>query len=98
MKLGMGADPRVIVPVQCSPGHRGEEVPCAFFLGECRIEVAEIFDRWPGRDHRCFKVRGSDGGRYMMRHDTASGAWEVTPFEGMKRGDPSGVPRCESRA
>ncbi len=81
MKLGMGADSRVIVRMQCSLGHRGEEVPCAFFLGDRRIEVAEIFDRWPGRDHRYFKVRGSDGGLYILRHDMPSGAWEITLFE-----------------
>ncbi len=71
----------VTVRVECHPGHGGEEVPRAFFLGDRRIEVAEIFDRWPGRDHRYFKVRDSDGGLYILRHDTPSGEWEITLFE-----------------
>ena len=52
----MGPDSRVIVRVECSVDHRGEGVPCAFFLRERRIEVLEVLDCWPGRDHRYFKV------------------------------------------
>jgi len=77
----MGSDSRVIVRVECSAGHRGEEVPRAFFLGNRRIEVVEVLDCWPGRDHRYFKVRGSEGGLYILRHDMPSGEWEITLFE-----------------
>lgn len=71
----------VMVRVECRPGHGGEEVPRAFFVGSRRIDVAEVLDGWPGRDHRYFKVRGSDGGLYILRHDTPSGEWEITLFE-----------------
>lgn len=71
----------VRVIVECQPGDRGEEVPCGFFVGDRRIEVVEIIDWWPGRDHRYFKVRGSDGDLYILRHDTPSGEWEITLFE-----------------
>ncbi|MDH4246097.1 MAG: hypothetical protein OEV38_20350 [Nitrospira sp.] len=67
--------------VECQAGHRGEEVPCAFFVGDHRIEVVDILDWWPGRDHRYFKVRGSDGGLYILRHETPFGEWEITLFE-----------------
>ena len=77
----MEADPRVIVPVECSTDDRGEEVPCAFFVGGRRIEIVEVLDCWPGRDHRYFKVRGDDGALYIVRHDTPSGEWEITLFE-----------------
>ena len=77
----MEPDLRVIVRVECSSGHRGEEVPLAFFIGDRRIEVVEILDRWPGRDHRYFKVRGNDGGLFILRHDAPSGEWEITLFE-----------------
>jgi hypothetical protein len=50
----------VRVKVECQPGHRDEPVPCAFFVGDRRIEVVEILDRWPGRDHRYFKIRSMD--------------------------------------
>lgn len=74
-------DPQVIVRVECSAGHRGEEVPRAFFVGNRRMEVVEILDYWPGRDHRYFKVRSGDGGLFILRHDMPSGEWEITLFE-----------------
>ena len=71
----------VRVKVEYQPGHRGEEMPCAFFVGDHRIEVVEILDWWPGRDHRYFKVRGNDSGLYILRHDAPFGEWEITLFE-----------------
>jgi len=47
--------------VECYSGHRGEETPRRFYLGNRHIEVAEVIDRWLGPDHRYFKVRGDDG-------------------------------------
>jgi len=77
----MGADPRVTVRVECASGHQGEDTPGAFVVGGRRIEVVEVLDCWPGRDHRYFKVRGGDGGLYILRHDVPSGGWEITLFE-----------------
>lgn len=71
----------VTVSVECRPDDRGEEVPCVFIVGARRIEVVDVLDCWPGRDHRYFKVRSSEGGLYIMRHDTPSGQWEIALFE-----------------
>jgi hypothetical protein len=71
----------VTVRVECQPGHHGEAVPRAFLVGERRIEAVEVLDCWPGRDHLYFKVLGSDGGLYTLRHDTPLGEWEITLFE-----------------
>lgn len=71
----------VTVRVECHPGHGGEGVPRVLWVGDRRIEVAEVLDCWPGRDHRYFKVQGSDVGLYILRHDTPSGEWEITLFE-----------------
>lgn len=68
--------------VECYSGYKGEETPRAFSLGDRRIEVAEVLDRWLAPDHRYFKVRGDDGGRYIMRHDVGKDRWELTLFEG----------------
>ncbi|HEY7532794.1 MAG TPA: hypothetical protein VH681_08480, partial [Nitrospiraceae bacterium] len=77
----MEPDQKVIVRVECSSGPQGEEVPRAFFIGNRRIEVVEVLDCWPGRDHRYFKVRERDGGLFILRHDALSGEWEITLFE-----------------
>lgn len=68
------------IRVECYAGHRGEETPRRFYLGERAVEVSEVLDRWLSPDHRYFKVRGSDGGEYLLRHDADSGEWELTSF------------------
>ena len=60
-------DARLTVRVQCEPGHRDEETPRAFFVGDRRVDVVEVLDWWPGQDHRYFKVWGSDGDLYILR-------------------------------
>jgi hypothetical protein len=69
-----------VVRVECYAGHRGEETPRRFFLGARKIEVIEVLDRWLAPDHRYFRVRGDDGGRYLLRHDVAADKWELALF------------------
>ena len=66
------------VRVECYAGYRGEETPRRFFLGTRRIEVSGIIDRWLAPDHRSFKLRGDDGGEYILRHATEGGGWTLT--------------------
>ncbi|TMG88043.1 MAG: hypothetical protein E6H76_10675 [Betaproteobacteria bacterium] len=68
------------IRVQCYAGHRGEEEPRAFDLGERHLEVIEIIDRWLAPDHRYFKVCAGDGNVYILRHDELAGEWEMTSF------------------
>jgi hypothetical protein len=67
--------------VECYAGHRGDETPRALAIGARRIEIIEILDRWLAPDYRYFKLRGEDGDTYIVRHDAASDAWELTMFE-----------------
>jgi hypothetical protein len=73
--------PDLTIRVECYAGHRGEQEPRRFWLGERGITVDEILDRWLAPEHRYFKVRGDDGGRYILRHDTAADRWELTLYE-----------------
>jgi hypothetical protein len=63
-----------------APPFRDEE-PRAFFLGQQRIDVVEIVDRWLAPDYGYFKVLADDGARYILRHDLPSHSWELTLFE-----------------
>jgi len=76
------------IHVECYAGYRGEEEPRAFTLGERRFAVLEIGDRWLAPDHRYFKVKADDGSTYVLRHDTASGEWELAGLVGEERGPP----------
>jgi hypothetical protein len=42
--------------------------------------VRQVLDRWLAPDCRHFKLMGDDGGVYILRHDSATHAWEMTFF------------------
>ena len=68
------------VHVECYAGHRGEETPRAVLIGNRRITVVDIIDRWLAPDHRYFKFEGDDGDEYIVRCDE-DGRWELTMFK-----------------
>ena len=69
------------IRVECYAGYRGEETPRAFWLGENRLEVKEVLDRWLAPDHRYFKVQADDNDIYILRHEVQSDDWELTLFQ-----------------
>lgn len=69
------------IRVECYAGYRGEESPRRFFIGDRPINVVEVLDRWLAPDHRYFKVRGDDGGVYILRHDEKLQWWELTLYD-----------------
>lgn len=75
----------LVVMVECYAGHRGEESPRRFYLGDRVVEISEILDRWLDPEHRYFKVRGNDDGVYILRHDTAKGEWELIMYDSGNR-------------
>jgi hypothetical protein len=76
----MPDDHLLSVRVECYAGHRGEQTPRAFILGDRRIAVAEVLDAWLAPEYRYFKLRGADGDTYLVRHDQRSDTWELTVF------------------
>ncbi len=68
------------IRVECYAGYRSEETPRRFFIGGRAIRVENILDRWIAPDHRYFKVRGDDGGVYILRYDDPSDTWALTLF------------------
>jgi hypothetical protein len=71
-----------MISVECYAGHRGDEEPRAFTLGERRFAVVEILDRWIGPDHRYFKVKVDDGRSFVRRHDEARQEWDLAAMVG----------------
>lgn len=66
--------------VECYAGYRGEQEPTAFCLGERRLAVRAIVDRWFAPAQRWFRVDAEDGHRYVLRHDESTGAWDLAAF------------------
>lgn len=77
----MAGPARIPLKVECYAGHAADERPVAFQLGERRIPVVEVVDRWQGEDHAYFKLIGEDGMRYLIRQDRTSDTWELILFE-----------------
>ena len=68
--------------VECRSAEAGE-VPARFgFDPNAMQEIDEVLDRWPGPDHRYFRVRTRDGGLYILRQDERSQTWQIHLFEG----------------
>lgn len=67
--------------VECYAGHRGEETPRVLVIGDRRLKVVEVLDRWLAPDHRYFKLKGDDGDVYIVRYSETTAEWELTLFE-----------------
>jgi hypothetical protein len=67
--------------VESYTDHAGGPMPRRFRLNGLDVDVIEILDQWHGPDYRYVKVKGSDGGLYILRLDECRGAWELTMFQ-----------------
>jgi hypothetical protein len=59
------------------PSRGGEEQPRVFYLGARRLPVVAILARWLDGEHRCYEVSVDDGRRFVLRHQPATGRWEL---------------------
>jgi hypothetical protein len=76
------------IQVESYAGYRAEESPRRFFIGHRKIEVSEIIDRWLDPAHSYFKLRGDDGGIYILRYEQASDVWEMIMFDNGTKEEP----------
>ena len=74
------------VNVRCYAGYRGEERPTSFTVWEREVQVVEVLDQWLAPDHRYFKLKGSDGAVYILRHDEGRQEWELTFYSKITQG------------
>ena len=82
----MAAERLLSIGVECYAGHRGEQTPRTLILGDQRISVTEVLDAWLAPDYRYFKLQGTDGHTYLVRHDERSNTWELTLFRAERAG------------
>ncbi|MGE0079885.1 MAG: hypothetical protein AB7U81_01160 [Thiohalomonadaceae bacterium] len=73
--------------VECYAGYRGEETPRRLRFGARVVEVTEVVDRWYEPARRYFKLRGSDGGVYLVAHDEGEGTWELVIYDSDTRAE-----------
>jgi len=70
----------MFIRVQCYAGYRAEQEPIAFWLGDRKLAVLAIVDRWFAPTQRWFRVEAEDGHVYVLRHDESSGQWDIAAF------------------
>lgn len=68
------------ITVLANQSEQGLKEPCVFFLGERRIDVLEVLDRWLAPDYGYFKLRTTDG-IYILRHDDQEDCWALTLYK-----------------
>ena len=61
--------------IDAGPG--GDLEPSVVWFGTRRVGVRAIVDRWFAPATRWFRIDGDDGQLYVVRHDEASGEWEL---------------------
>ena len=65
------------IRVECSTGYGGEETPRRFWIGDNKVEVAEVLERWLSPNKKQFKMLGDDHSIYTFCHHLNSGIWEL---------------------
>jgi hypothetical protein len=80
-----GAGNKPVLRVECYAGHRADTEPRRLHIGQRAVIVTEIIDRWLDPRHRYFKLRGDDGGIYLLRHDTVADNWEMILSDSSRR-------------
>ena len=82
-----GTESSHFLRVECYAGHRADTEPRRLHRGQREMAVTEIIDRWLDPRHRYFKLRGDDGGIYLLRQDTVEDRWEMTLLDSGRRDD-----------
>lgn len=83
------------IRVECDAGYRGDQEPRAFWLGERRLEVVELADRWLSTEQRHYKVKAGDGDFYVLRYDEIRSVWELSAFTRSRA--PAGAAHVDER-
>jgi hypothetical protein len=63
--------------VHSNRGMRGEETPCAFYLGGRRLPVLAVIERWQDTAHHFYEVMVDDGRRFVLRFEPGLRSWEL---------------------
>ena len=69
------------VVVEAFSGYKGEKTPRSFNLEGTTLHVEQVIDRWYSETHSYFRVKTTDGQRYVLRLDLDEETWELVMLE-----------------
>jgi hypothetical protein len=66
--------------VECYSGHKADQRPIKFWLGDAVLFVESVDDHWYGPTAIYFRVRADDGNTYVLGHNETSDEWTLESF------------------
>jgi hypothetical protein len=79
--------------VHSNRGPRGEETPCAFYLGGRRLPVLAVIERWQDATHHYYEVMVDDGRRFVLRFEPGLRSWELAAVFAAQIRKPAAKPK-----
>ncbi|MDY6830056.1 MAG: hypothetical protein SV583_11850 [Pseudomonadota bacterium] len=71
---------RFSLQVETQPA-TGDPQPQRFRLWGGMVHVEEVIDRWPSDARAYFKVRGDDGGIYIIGYSVPHRSWDLQAYQ-----------------
>jgi hypothetical protein len=68
------------IRVECYSGHKADERPIKFWLGEDVLFVDTVEDQWYGPTDVYFRVIADDGNSYVLGHSEQDDQWTLESF------------------
>lgn len=65
------------IKVETYSSYSADLYPVRFWIGEKRLEILEIEDRWYSPGFKYFKVFTDDARHYILKKSTATDIWSV---------------------
>jgi hypothetical protein len=62
-------------------GYKANEKPLRLILGDKKLEIRRVVDRWVGEDHDYFKCLADDGQIYLLKWHRMRDQWTLVPSQ-----------------
>jgi hypothetical protein len=68
------------IEVECYAGYKADERPVRLRLREEALDVVEVEDQWYSPGETFFRVRVSNGDRYVLKQIEAQDTWYIVGY------------------
>jgi hypothetical protein len=70
--------------VECHSGHKANQRPIKFWLGDAVLFVDAIEDQWYGSGTVYFRFRADDGNTYVLGYNETNHEWTLESFRSQR--------------
>jgi hypothetical protein len=70
--------------VESYAGHKADQRPVKFWLGDVSHFVETIDDQWYGTDSLYFRIQADDGNTYVLAHNETTDEWTLESFRSVR--------------